>query len=760
MTVRPVGRAAVLAEYPDTGAVLEAAAAVRALAPTHLVELVPAERTLLLTGSTAQDAAELRRLLQQLPAAPRSQETAEERTIKVVYDGEDLEEVAAALGMSTQALITAHTDATWVAAFGGFAPGFSYLLPQQGDPGRGTAEQPPWQHDAGGQGASDPSTGAAEAPTAPGWEVPRREEPRRAVPAGAVALASRYSAIYPRSSPGGWQLIGTTEAVLFDPSRTPPTLLPPGTRVRFDAQRATARTAGASDTLARAGRQVSSVQATLNRLRRSGRSATERGGSAALEILTAGPLTLVEDTGRPGRGDIGVPTSGVFDHGALVRANLAVGNPASAAGLEVLIGPVHLRARASTVVAVDGGQAPLSVRRRDEDSAGVDLPATDSAGRPIALDPGDLLELGPVTGGLRMVLAVRGGIREVQPADRPADNGPTGDGPTGDASTDAGPTDDGPTGDGSMDTGSTDDGPRGATAGGPMDAGLTDDASRGASPGASAGSTAGVSAGAAAGASDGSAELGSLSRDTLSGLGPAPLGPGDVLRIGPDHGLDAVPAGGPSSQGLRVPHDPRDVSPGSGPMDASPAAVPAPGTTPAPAPAPGRETSGSGSATDDRRDAGRSDDDRSDEDPSDDDRGDDDRSDEDPSDDDRATGEQVGDQAGLEVELALGPRDQLLGPAAVTSLLETRWTVREDSDRVGVRLDGAPLPVPAGAGSLPSEAMVPGAIQIPPSGLPVVFGPDHPTTGGYPVIGVVTRAGLDQLAQAAPGTTVRLVTGR
>ena len=71
-------------------------------------------------------------------------------------------------------------------------------------------------------------------------------------------------------------------------------------------------------------------------------------------------------------------------------------------------------------------------------------------------------------------------------------------------------------------------------------------------------------------------------------------------------------------------------------------------------------------------------------------------------------------------------------------------------------MDGRPpLPVPDRAGSLPSEPMVPGAIQVPPSGLPVVFGPDGPATGGYPVIGVLTPEGLDLLAQAAPGSTLR-----
>lgn len=107
--------------------------------------------------------------------------------------------------------------------------------------------------------------------------------------------------------------------------------------------------------------------------------------------------------------------------------------------------------------------------------------------------------------------------------------------------------------------------------------------------------------------------------------------------------------------------------------------------------------------------------------------------------------------------MLIGPRAELLGDDAVDALLGTDWTVRPDSDRVGVRLDGPALPVPSGAASVPSEPMLTGAVQVPPSGLPVVFGPDHPTTGGYPVIAVVTREGLDRLAQAGPGTRLRLV---
>jgi biotin-dependent carboxylase-like uncharacterized protein len=108
----------------------------------------------------------------------------------------------------------------------------------------------------------------------------------------------------------------------------------------------------------------------------------------------------------------------------------------------------------------------------------------------------------------------------------------------------------------------------------------------------------------------------------------------------------------------------------------------------------------------------------------------------------------------LEVPVLLGPRDDWFEEPAAR--LAGPWTVTSDSNRVGVRLDGTPLLRTAEFSDveLPSEGLVTGAIQAPPSGLPVVFLADHPTTGGYPVIGVVRRAALPALAQAKPGTSV------
>ena len=135
---------------------------------------------------------------------PTGTGTSRTHEISVVYDGADLAEVGALTGLGERGVVEAHTGQTWTVAFGGFAPGFPYLV----------ADDP---HEASG----------------PPWEVPRRAEPRTSVPAGAVGLASRYCGIYPRPSPGGWQLIGRTDAVLWDIDRSPPALLTPGQWVRF-----------------------------------------------------------------------------------------------------------------------------------------------------------------------------------------------------------------------------------------------------------------------------------------------------------------------------------------------------------------------------------------------------------------------------------------------------------------------------------------------------------------------------------------------
>ena len=101
-----------------------------------------------------------------------------------------------------------------------------------------------------------------------------------------------------------------------------------------------------------------------------------------------------------------------------------------------------------------------------------------------------------------------------------------------------------------------------------------------------------------------------------------------------------------------------------------------------------------------------------------------------------------------------GPRDDwLTDPDA---LVHTVWMASDRSDRVGMRLEGRPLAHRSPGRQLPSEGATRGAIQVPPNGLPVILGPDHPVTGGYPVVGVIADHDIDKLAQLRPGQQVRL----
>ena len=199
MRALPVGDAALLVEV-SSGEEAQALHAEllrrRAEGSLSVREIVPAARTVLLDGLTdpARLAAELT-AADVPPAPPRARAVVE---LPVRYDGPDLADVAAHWGVAPHEVARIHAATEFSVAFCGFAPGFGYL------------------------------TGLPER-----YDVPRRATPRTAVPAGAVALAGPYTGVYPRSSPGGWQLIGTTEAVLWDHARVPAALLSPGTRVRF-----------------------------------------------------------------------------------------------------------------------------------------------------------------------------------------------------------------------------------------------------------------------------------------------------------------------------------------------------------------------------------------------------------------------------------------------------------------------------------------------------------------------------------------------
>jgi len=206
----PYGDSGVLVEAPDLAAAMRVGTVLRAALDggrlEGVVDLVPAARTVLVVadvpGRQAPVAAAVRRALAGATDAAVLPGQARTVEVSVRYDGDDLDEVGRLTGRGTAGVVEAHTAAVWAVAFAGFAPGFAYLV----------------DDDAGEDGP---------------LVVPRRDEPRTRVPAGAVGLAGPFSGVYPRESPGGWQLIGSTHEAMWDLERDPAALLRPGDRVRF-----------------------------------------------------------------------------------------------------------------------------------------------------------------------------------------------------------------------------------------------------------------------------------------------------------------------------------------------------------------------------------------------------------------------------------------------------------------------------------------------------------------------------------------------
>jgi KipI family sensor histidine kinase inhibitor len=199
MRVLPSGSTALLVELDDLDAVLALHAALEEDRPPGVVDLVPAARTVLvLTDPAVTPLAAVEAWVRRTTPRPGRDGAGERLELPVVYDGEDLGDVAAHLGVDPDEVVRRHSGTEWTVAFSGFAPGFGYLTP------------------AGGA-----------------WDLPRRPSPRTRVPAGSVALAGGFTGVYPRESPGGWQLVGHTDVAVFDLARDPAALLRPGVRVRF-----------------------------------------------------------------------------------------------------------------------------------------------------------------------------------------------------------------------------------------------------------------------------------------------------------------------------------------------------------------------------------------------------------------------------------------------------------------------------------------------------------------------------------------------
>lgn len=349
MRFYPVNLDAILVELANLDETLALFDSLQQQPIAGVTEIVPAARTLLVQfrpGSIRREVLAAQIASRDIHGPARQAGRLVE--IPVHYNGEDLADVAAELGISVEEVIQRHTGNDYNVAFCGFAPGFAYL-----------------------------SGGA-------GFVVPRRSTPRTRIPAGAVALAGGFSGIYPQASPGGWQIIGVTGLKMWDLQRDEPALLKPGYRVRF------------CDAGPLPPERVSVAVA-------------ERQPAAAvsgdcLEIVTPGLQTLLQDLGRPGRAGEGVSASGAMDRGALRAANRAVGNEPSTACLEILMGGLNFTCHGQALVAITGAEVEVELRSADGQLL---RPALY---KPFALQDGDQVSIGSPSAGLRNYLAIRGGF--------------------------------------------------------------------------------------------------------------------------------------------------------------------------------------------------------------------------------------------------------------------------------------------------------------------------------------------------------------
>lgn len=382
-----MGAKAVLVEVESLDEVLALRAALAASAPPGVVDLVPAARTVLVSvdaslltlaaarawvSSAASTLPQGRNAMDAAPATdptPARSAAAHRVELDLAYDGPDLADTAALLGLTPAELIARHSALEWTVAFTGFAPGFGYLV------------SPDWPYD-----------------------VPRLDTPRTRVPAGAVGLAAGFTGAYPRETPGGWRLIATTTARLFDADAVAPAspaLLAPGTRVRLRPVPAPALNPDRETTTGGRDHGVSPLSRRSVAVSREGPAVAPAGPRAdrGIRIVEPGLLATVQDLGRAGRASLGIAPSGALDRFALRTANRLVGNAEAAAGIEVTMGGFRAEAQRDLWFAVTGAWGPV---RLD--------------GRPV--DPyeahewprGAELHLDWFAQGARAYLAVRGGL--------------------------------------------------------------------------------------------------------------------------------------------------------------------------------------------------------------------------------------------------------------------------------------------------------------------------------------------------------------
>ena len=379
VTIRSAGSAAVMIDCGDLEGALKVFAALAIAREQDELEveaLIPAAETVLVVGGEARNPGKLvpklRRLIEARSDAGGQEISIPKTVIPVFYTGEDLEEVAQLTKMSVQQVIERHTSVDYTVAFTGFAPGFAYL--------------------SGGD---------------PALQVPRRATPRPRILPGSVGLAGPFSGVYPRESPGGWQIIGLTEHKMWDTDREQPAALLAGGKVRFVPERERVVGSGSlggtepvvdgsdsTDVAASAAADADSVAET---------QLASTGLRPSLRVIEPGLQSLIEDVGRPGVTGMGVGESGAADRSAYRSVNRLVGNRPDAAAIEFGHGGFSVEAIETTVLALAGAErsgkitGPLGSRK---------APYT----TPFRLSAGERLVLGEPTRGLRTVLGVRGGI--------------------------------------------------------------------------------------------------------------------------------------------------------------------------------------------------------------------------------------------------------------------------------------------------------------------------------------------------------------
>ena len=361
--------------------------AIQASPPRGLAELVPAYNSLLVVfDPLLSDTATMTTAVQAMASAlpPLAEDAAKDIIeLPVAYGGEygpDLESVAANAGLSADEVIAIHSSRPYLVYMLGFTPGFPYL------------------------GGMDQRIAA-----------PRLKTPRTKVPAGAVGIADAQTGVYPLESPGGWNLIGRTPLALFDPERQVPALLAPGKYVRFvpiehsgydglhspgEARHREARHREARQD----DEQPRKDQPEDDRKPGTG-SVTEpdasSGGSPArsIVVLKPGALSTVQDTGRFGYQAAGVPPSGPMDEHSMNLANILAGNELDAACIECTLGGLELRFETDSILALTGADAPAFL-----DDNPVPMHRT------LRARTGSLLRIGMTRTGLRIYVAVHGGL--------------------------------------------------------------------------------------------------------------------------------------------------------------------------------------------------------------------------------------------------------------------------------------------------------------------------------------------------------------